>query len=60
MTTTDLQLGRTDLVQHSIHLMDETPVAQRSYRKSPHEQQVEAEHVEWMLEVGLIEPPDSP
>lgn len=46
--------GRTNLVQHQIHLLDPTPSRQRPYRVAP----LKAE-IETMLELGVIEPSKS-
>ena len=50
------QLTATHLGTHKIPTGDAAPIAQRPYRLSFHEQQVEREEVEKLLKLGLIEP----
>ncbi|EXX59701.1 gag-pol fusion protein [Rhizophagus irregularis DAOM 197198w] len=52
---TTVELGRTDLVYHSINTGDAKPIRQQWYRTSRTEQQFIAEEIQKMLKQGLIE-----
>ena len=57
---TSAELGRTDLVQHTIDTGDSPPVRQRPYRTSPVNRQEIDRQVEEMLEQGIIDHSTSP
>jgi predicted aspartyl protease len=59
-STGDLDIGRTDLVEHGINTGHGTPIKQRSRRVAPSQQKEIDKQVEKMLEQGVIEPTDSP
>ena len=57
---TDTELGFTDLIHHKIVVTDETPVAQ-SYRRIPPSALTEVrDHLDSLLERGIIRPSSSP
>lgn len=57
---TDDELGHTSLVQHHIDTGNAQPVRQQPYRVSPKVRDCIDEHVEKMLEQGIIQPSVSP
>ena len=56
---TDMDLGRTDKVKHSIKLDDYTPFKER-YRHIPPHQYEEVKHLKEILEIGAISESKSP
>ena len=54
------ELGRTGLVQHHIDTGDNPPVRQRPYRVSDTQRSIIEEHVDDMLNRGIIQPRTSP
>lgn len=54
------ELGRTGLVQHRINTGDHPPVRQRPYRVSDTQRGIIEEHVDDMLNRGIIQPSTSP
>jgi len=53
-------LGRTDVIQHTIDTGDSRPVRQALRRQPPAYQKLIREHVNSMLQQGIIEPAKSP
>ena len=53
-------LGRTDVLQHSIHTENERPLHQRPYRQPFHLRTEAQRQVEEMLDAGVIAPSNSP
>ena len=53
-------LGRTDILQHSIHTENERPLHQRPYRQPFHLRAEAQRQVEEMLDAGVIAPSNSP
>jgi transposase InsO family protein len=56
----DLDIGITSLVKHQIHLADDTPFRQRHRRIPPHMYEEVKEHLEQLLEGGIIRKSHSP
>ena len=57
---TDQELGRTSVVKHHIELENKTPIRQRPYPTS-HENKIKIkQHIDKMLDMGIIEPSTSP
>ena len=57
---TDDDLGRTNLIQHTIEIGNARPIKQRPRRLPPKRQQELEEHVDKLLELGAVEPSVSP
>jgi len=53
-------LGRTDRVKHVIDTGDATPIKQRYYTVSPARQKLINEELDRMLQIGVVEPSQSP
>ena len=56
----DCDLGRTDLVKATIDTGDHPPIKQNPYRLPFSERKLVQEHIEKMLEAGIIKPSRSP
>ena len=56
----DLELGKTDLVKHLIHLDDYTPFKERYRRIPPHQYEEVRKHLNEMLQLGAIRKSKSP
>ncbi len=54
------ELGRTNLVKHSINTGDAAPIKMPARRLPLHQREIEKEQVEAMLQQNVIEPSDSP
>ena len=48
------EVGRTNIVKHTINTGDEKPIKQRARRLSVKEKELEKEHIEEMLKKGII------
>ena len=48
------EVGRTNVVKHTIDTGDEKPIKQRARRLSVKEKELEKEHIEEMLKKGII------
>lgn len=57
---TSNRLGRTAAVKHQISTLDQIPVKSRAYRVSLMKKMIIEEHVDKMLQDGIIEPSSSP
>lgn len=57
---TSNDLGRTDLVEHSIQLTSDKPIKIAGYKTQPHKQKVIEEKINEMLADGVIEESKSP
>ena len=57
---TDQELGRTNVVEHAIHLSESAPIKQRVRREPMNYQGVVKEELDKMLEKDVIEPSTSP
>ena len=53
------QLGKTNVITHKVHTVDEMPVRCRAYRVSPFKRQIIVDEVQKMLDKGIVEPSDS-
>ena len=56
----DLELGRTDLVKHTINLTNYTPFKERYSRIPPHQYEEVRKHLGEMLRIGAIRRSNSP
>ena len=56
----DLELGRTDLVKHTINLTNYTPFKERYRRIPPHQYKEVRKHLGEMLRIGAIRRSNSP
>ena len=56
----DDELGRTNLVEHTIHLAENAPIKQKVRREPIHHQGTVKEEIDKMLAKDVIEPSDSP
>ena len=56
----DLELGKTDLVKHVIHLKDYTPFKEHYRRIPPHQYNEVRKHLAEMLKLGAIHKSSSP
>ncbi len=56
----NLDLGRTSVVQHRIDTGDAPPIKQRAYPIPQAQKALVKEHIDHMLEMGVIEPSVSP
>ena len=56
----DLELGKTDMVKHSIKLNDYTPFKERYCRNSPHQYDEVRKHLQEMFDIGAIQKSCSP
>ncbi len=54
------EVGRTNVVKHTIDTEDEKPIKQRARRLSVKEKELEKEHIEEMLKKGIIRRSKSP
>src|SRR3954452_18435365 len=54
------ELGRTNIVKHSINTGNEKPIKQRSYRMSQKEKEINKEELQKMLKKGVIQKSRSP
>jgi deoxyuridine 5'-triphosphate nucleotidohydrolase len=54
------EFGRTNLAEHAIELIDDTPIRLRPYRYAPKEQEFIREEVQRMLKQGVISPSQGP
>lgn len=59
-STSDTDLGCTNLISHDIPLIDDTPVAQRYRRIPPSEYEVVKEHINQLLSSQVIRESSSP
>ncbi len=59
-STNSADLGRTDLIKHSIQTFSTSPVRQRAYRTSPVLRKEIDNQVQKLLDANLIEPSHSP
>lgn len=59
-STSSTDLGRTDLIKHSIHTSSTSPARQRAYRTSPVLREEIHKQVQKLLDADLIEPSHSP
>ena len=59
-STSDTDLGCTNLISHDIPLIDDTPVAQRYRRIPPLEYEVVKEHINQLLSSQVIRESSSP
>ncbi|MCP3666773.1 MAG: hypothetical protein GY696_30465, partial [Gammaproteobacteria bacterium] len=55
-STDDFDIGYTDVIRHEIDVGDSKPVKQRAYRIPKAQEAVVKEHIEQMLENGIIRP----
>src|SRR2546421_6031471 len=54
------EVGRTNVVKHTIDTEDKKPIKQRARRLSVKEKELEKEHIEEMLKKGIIRRSKSP
>ncbi len=59
-STNSADLGRTDLIKHSIQTFSTSPVRRRAYRTSPVLRKEIDNHVQKLFDADLIEPSHSP
>lgn len=59
-STSDTDLGCTNLISHDIPLLDDTPVAQRYRRIPPSEYEVVKDHIHQLLSAQVIRESSSP
>ena len=59
-TSSDTDLGRTNLTEHKIDVGGAHPIKQRPYRIHPEKREKLREHINGMLEAGIIRPSNSP
>ena len=59
-TMDNMDLGKTDLIQHHIELTDYTPIKDRYCRIPPHQYDEVRKHLKEMLEIGAIRKSNSP
>ena len=57
---TDYDMGCSNVIQHKIDVGEATPIKARAYRVNPSTQQVIDEHIDNLLECGIIRPSISP
>ena len=56
----NLDLGRTNMIKHTIKLTDYTPFKERYQRIPPHQYEEVRKHLKEMLEIGAIKCSNSP
>ena len=59
-SVSEFDIGHTDLIKHRIDLVDETPIKQRHRRIPPTMYTEVKQHIDQMLEYGVIRPSRSP
>jgi transposase InsO family protein len=59
-STSSMDLGRTNLMEHSLELSDTVPSNIRNYRVDPKKKHARDQLIQEQLEMGIIEPSTSP